>query len=119
MMKDGLTGEVEVGSILPLTGRLSKHGEENWVASVLATEDFNKYLADKGATWTLSATVEDSQTSPTVALEKLQALHAKNIKIVLGPEDQLQPSEHKGICGRQRDTALQLLLHVAASCHIR
>ena len=96
MMKDGLTGEVEVGSILPLTGRLSKHGEENWVASVLATEDFNKYLADKGATWTLSATVEDSQTSPTVALEKLQALHAKNIKIVLGPETSSNLQNIKG-----------------------
>ena len=96
MMKDGLTGEVEIGSILPLTGRLSKHGEENWVASVLATEDFNKYLADKGATWTLSATVEDSQTSPTVALEKLQALHAKNIKIVLGPETSSNLQNIKG-----------------------
>ena len=96
MMKDGLTGEVEIGSILPLTGRLSKHGEENWVASVLATVDFNKYLADKGATWTLSATVEDSQTSPTVALEKLQTLHAKNIKIVLGPETSSNLQNIKG-----------------------
>ena len=92
----GLSGEIQVGSILPLTGRLSKHGEENWAASVLATVDFNKYLADNNANWSLSAVVEDSQTSPTVALEKLQALHAKSIKIVLGPETSSNLQNMKG-----------------------
>ena len=85
-VREQLTGEITVGTILPLTGRLSSHGEENWVATELAVADFNEYLADKGAGWSLRAVIEDSQTSPTVALEKLQTHFAKGINIVLGPE---------------------------------
>ena len=80
------SGAVAVGSLLPLTGDLAKHGEENYAASLLAVDDFNQYLEEKGAGWYLDIISEDSETRPTVALEKLQALHAKGVKIVLGPE---------------------------------
>ncbi len=32
----GLSGEVNIGLILPLTGDLATHGEENWEGSKLA-----------------------------------------------------------------------------------
>ena len=79
------SGAVAVGSLLPLTGDLAKFGEENYAASLLAVDDFNQYLEEKGAGWYLDVISEDSETRPTVALEKLQALHAKGVKIVLGP----------------------------------
>ena len=81
-----LSGAVVVGSLLPLTGDLAKHGEENYEASVLAVGDFNRYLEENGAEWHLKMLSEDSETRPVIALEKLQALHAKGVKIVLGPE---------------------------------
>jgi len=82
----GLSGEVNIGLILPLTGDLATHGEENWEGSKLGVIDFNKHLEEIGAPWTLKMTSEDSATSPVIALEKLTALNAKGIGIVVGPE---------------------------------
>ena len=82
----GLSGEVNIGLILPLTGDLATHGEENWEGSKLALVDFNKHLEEIDAGWTLKMTSEDSATSPVIALEKLSALNAKGIGIIIGPE---------------------------------
>jgi branched-chain amino acid transport system substrate-binding protein len=81
-----LYGEVNIGLILPLTGDLATHGEENWEGSKLAVVDFNKYLEKIGAPWTLKMISEDSATNPVVALEKLTVLNAKGIEIIVGPE---------------------------------
>lgn len=81
-----LSGEIQIGAIGSLTGKASFSGEENKIGYELAVDDFNAYLAEKGAGWFLSITSEDSQASPTVALEKIQALRAKNIKHVIGPQ---------------------------------
>jgi len=81
-----LSGEVKIGLILPLTGDLATHGEENWEGSKLGVVDFNKYLEKLGAEWNLKMISEDSATSPVIALEKLTALNAKGIGIVVGPE---------------------------------
>lgn len=82
----GLSGEVNIGLILPLSGDLATHGEENWEGSKLGVVDFNKHLEEIGAGWTLKMTSEDSATSPVIALEKLTSLNAKGIGIVVGPE---------------------------------
>ncbi len=81
-----LSGEVNIGLILPLTGDLATHGEENWEGSKLAVVDFNKHLEKIGAPWTLKMTSEDSATSPVIALEKLTSLNAKGIQLIVGPE---------------------------------
>jgi branched-chain amino acid transport system substrate-binding protein len=81
-----LSGVVNIGAILPLTGDLSTHGEENWAGSKLGVVDFNKHLEKIGAKWTLKMISEDSVTNPVIALEKLTSLNAKGIKIVVGPE---------------------------------
>ncbi len=82
----GLSGVVNIGLILPLTGDLATHGEENWEGSKLGVVDFNKHLEEIDAGWTLKMTSEDSATSPVIALEKLSALNAKGIGIIVGPE---------------------------------
>ena len=92
----GLSGEINLGTITPLTGDLAQYGEEDLEATRLAISDFNEYLAGKGAGWSINLVVEDSQTLPTVALEKLQVLHARNIKIVLGPETSSSLQNMKG-----------------------
>jgi len=81
-----LSGEVTIGLILPLTGDLATHGEENWEGSKLGVVDFNKHLEKLGAGWNLKMVSEDSATSPVIALEKLSVLNAKGIKLVVGPE---------------------------------
>ena len=81
-----LSGEVKIGLILPLTGDLATHGEENWEGSKLGVVDFNKYLEKLGAGWNLKMVSEDSATSPVIALEKLTSLNAKGISIIVGLE---------------------------------
>jgi len=81
-----LSGEVKIGLILPLTGDLATHGEENWEGSKLGVVDFNEHLEKLGAKWHLKMVSEDSATSPVIALEKLTSLNAKGIGIVVGVE---------------------------------
>ncbi|MCH6571161.1 MAG: ABC transporter substrate-binding protein [Thaumarchaeota archaeon] len=81
-----LSGEVKIGLILPLTGDLATHGEENWEGSKLGVVDFNKHLEKLGAGWNLKMVSEDSATSPVIALEKLTSLNAKGISIIVGLE---------------------------------
>ena len=85
MLEQTLSGTIDIGLLLPISGDASNHGEENREAAKLAIIDFNQYLADNGAEWSLVMTIEDSQTQPAVALEKVQALHAKGINVMVGP----------------------------------
>ena len=84
-MMSGIEGNVNVGVLVPLTGDLASQGEEDRIAAELAIADFNEYLADKGSNWSISGVIEDSQTNPVVALDKVTSMHAKNAKIVIGP----------------------------------
>ena len=81
-----LTGTIPIGILYPLTGDLSSHGEENAEASLLAIDDFNSFLTEQGHDWHFDSVLEDSQTSPVVALEKVTALKAKGIDVIIGPE---------------------------------
>ena len=79
------TDNLDVGLLSSLTGDLSVHGIDIKIAAELATSDFNDYLEKLGYDWRLNLVIEDTQTDPIVALEKLQSLNSKGIKIVLGP----------------------------------
>jgi branched-chain amino acid transport system substrate-binding protein len=81
-----LSGVVDIGLILPLSGDLATHGLENLEGSKFGVVEFNKYLEEIGASWTLKMTSEDSATNPVIALEKLTSLNAKGIKMIVGPE---------------------------------
>ena len=85
-MEEKLSGEIQIGAIAPLSGDWSTNGIQNNVANKVAVDDFNAYLEEKGASWSLVLVTEDSQTVPTVSLEKIQAFNAKNIKHVIGPQ---------------------------------
>jgi len=91
-----LSGEINIGLILPLSGDLATHGLENLEGSKLGVVDFNKHLEEIGAPWTLKMTSEDSATSPVIALEKLTALNAKGIKMIVGPETSSNIRNMKG-----------------------
>lgn len=77
---------VNIGVLLPITGVMSSHGQDSNIATQFAAKNFNQYLESVGATWRVNLVMEDSQTDPVIALEKLQSLNSKGIKLVLGPD---------------------------------
>ncbi|MCH6586530.1 MAG: ABC transporter substrate-binding protein [Thaumarchaeota archaeon] len=91
-----LSGVINIGLILPLSGDLATHGLENLEGSKFGVIEFNKYLEEIGAPWTLKMTSEDSATSPVIALEKLTSLNAKGIKMIVGPETSSNIRNMKG-----------------------
>lgn len=93
---EGLSGTVDIGMLMPLTGRQTTHGEENAAAAALAVDDLNDYLAGVGAPWRARAVVEDTATSPALALEKLTTLNARGITAVVGPQTSGEVRAAKG-----------------------
>ena len=91
-----LSGVVNIGLILPLSGDLATHGLENLEGSKFGVVEFNKHLEEIGAPWTLKMTSEDSATNPVIALEKLTSLNAKGIKMIVGPETSSNIRNMKG-----------------------
>lgn len=84
MMSSTLTGPVQIGGLFPLSGDLSSFGPFIRASAELAVADFNAYLDENGAEWWLEMVIEDTATTPKVAEEKIQALHAKEITKFVG-----------------------------------
>ncbi|RLG84826.1 MAG: hypothetical protein DRO18_06770, partial [Thermoprotei archaeon] len=81
----GLKGEIPIGVLLPLTGVLSSYGENDKVTLELAAKEINDWLAARGEAWRIKLYVEDTATDPKTALDKIQALHGRGVKIFIGP----------------------------------
>lgn len=88
--------EIQVGLLLPFTGDISSHGQENAEGSRLAAIDFNEYLEEQGADWRIKLVEEDTASNPVTALEKVQSLNAKGIGLVVGPETSSNVRNVKG-----------------------
>jgi len=82
----GLTGEVTIGALLPLTGDLASYGENSRAALELALEEINNYLKTIGAGFTIKLVIEDTETKPETADAKLKSLHARGITLIVGPQ---------------------------------
>lgn len=93
---DSLSGIIDVGILLPLTGGQSTHGTENTAGAMLAIDDFNEYLDSINAGWKMRGISEDTATSPVVATEKLTALNARGIQLIIGPETSAEIRTIKG-----------------------
>ena len=76
--------EVKIGGIFEVSGSWSSEGEQAKTAAEFAIEDFNGYLRDIGAGWSMSMQVEDAQGSPAVVQEKILTLHGINIDMLVG-----------------------------------
>ena len=75
---------VTVGGVFDSSGDWSLTGGEIKTAAEMAEADFNGFLRTVGADWRLSIAYEDSQTSGPVALEKVQSLNSRNVKLLVG-----------------------------------
>jgi ABC-type branched-subunit amino acid transport system substrate-binding protein len=76
---------MKIGALLPITGVSSSLGESEGAALKIATKDINEYLFKTHSSNSIELIIEDSQSNPSVSLEKLKQLAAKGIKIVIGP----------------------------------
>src|SRR5688572_13851101 len=74
-----------IGALLPLTGTSSSTGEEADASLRLAVDDVNNQFAKAGLPTRVGLIIEDTKTEPAVALEKLEDLASKEIRIVIGP----------------------------------
>ena len=92
----GLPEEIRIGALLPLTGDLSTFGENNEAALRVAEEDINKFLEAAGLPVRVKIVIEDTETKPDVALQKLQALYSQGIQFVVGPMSSAELRNIKG-----------------------
>jgi ABC-type branched-subunit amino acid transport system substrate-binding protein len=74
-----------IGALLPLTGTSSSTGEEAEASLRLAVDDVNNQFAKTGLSTRVGLIIEDTKTDPAVALEKLEDLASKGIRVVIGP----------------------------------
>ena len=83
---DGPTGTIQIGGLLSLSGSSSSSGGQMDAAARLAVDDFNAYLNQSGALWSLEWVLEDVQTDPDVALDSILSMNSRSIDIVIGPD---------------------------------
>ena len=91
-----LSGEIPIGAVLCLTGALATYAENEKVALEIGVSEINDMLRKSGAPVTIKLLVEDSETKPDVALEKLKSLAAKGVKVVIGMMSSAEVRNVKG-----------------------
>lgn len=79
-------GETPVGALLALTGTGNALGIASKSALDIAATDLNADLARQGSDVRVRIVAEDTKHDPAIALQKLQALAAQGVKIVIGPQ---------------------------------
>jgi len=75
-----------VGALLSLTGPGKSLGIASKAALEIAARDINANLSKQGSPTRVRVITEDTKHDPNVALQKLQALAAQGVKIVIGPQ---------------------------------
>ncbi len=78
---------VTVGALVPLTGGQSSLGEAVEASLRLAVNIINVDLAEVDSPWRIDLRVEDSNSDPEQAFEKLRMMSEDGIRIVVGPYD--------------------------------
>jgi len=76
---------VTIGALIPMTGISSSLGESEGAGLKIATKDINEYLSKTHSSIGIKLVIEDSQSNPSVSLERLKHLATEGVKIVIGP----------------------------------
>ncbi|MBO3803157.1 MAG: ABC transporter substrate-binding protein [Candidatus Brockarchaeota archaeon] len=105
-IRTSLTGEVKLGGLFSLSGVLASYGENEYTAALLAAEHVNALLGSLGEEWTLAIVAEDTQTSPSVCLEKVESFAARGIKLLIGPLSSAEVRAIKGYCDANKILAI-------------
>lgn len=78
--------EVVLGGLFSLTGNWSTLGRNAQAAMEIAVEDVNQYLEGNAAGIRFAAAIEDTRLEPARALEQAKALHARGVRLLIGPQ---------------------------------
>jgi branched-chain amino acid transport system substrate-binding protein len=92
----GLTGEVQIGSLLCLSAGLPDYAENNKVAMDLAAREVNEFLQRAGAGFRIKLVHEDTGCAPATAEEKIRSYFARGIRLVIGPMSSAEVRQIKG-----------------------
>ncbi len=98
----GLSGEIVIGALVPLSGALASIGPGNKVAIELAVEDLNAFVEKLGLPIRFRVQVEDSAADPTTALQKLQVLYGAGVRFVVGPMTSSEVSAVKSFADQNK-----------------
>lgn len=79
---------LRIGALLPTSGALQSYGE-NSAATLAAAVDAINAEGDR----TIELVIEDTNSDPVTALERLQALYDDGIRVVIGPYSSSEVSE--------------------------
>jgi len=79
-----LPSEVPIGVILTITGDFSSYGVRAQATAKIAESEINAYVKSMGIPTTFKFYYEDYETKPDVALQRIQSLYARGIKVVIG-----------------------------------
>lgn len=76
-----IPSEVKIGGIFDTNWA---EGDEGRLVAEIAVNDFNEYLENIGADWSFSISMEDAQSSNTIAFDKIQAFAGAGVNILVG-----------------------------------
>ena len=93
---------IRIGALLPLTGDLATFGENDAVAIKVAEEDINRFFEEAGLPYRVEVVIEDTETKPDVALQKLQSLYAQGVQLIVGPMSSAELRNLKGYADANR-----------------
>ena len=79
-----LPSEIPIGVLVALTGDFSSYGVRAEATVKIAESEINAYVTSLGIPTTFKFYYEDYETKPDVALQRLQSLYARGIKVVVG-----------------------------------
>jgi branched-chain amino acid transport system substrate-binding protein len=79
-----LPSEIPIGVILTLTGDFSSYGVRAQATAKIAESDINAYVKAMGIPTTFKFLIEDYETKPDVALQRIQSLYSRGVKVVIG-----------------------------------
>jgi branched-chain amino acid transport system substrate-binding protein len=105
--------EIPIGALLSLTGSWVSLGESSKEALEYGITEINTYMEELGYSTRFKLYIEDSQTDPEIALQKLESLHSRDIKAVIGP----QASSEVSACKEFVDDNDILLISHSSTAH--
>ncbi len=95
---------IPIGALLPLQGDLASYGENSKEAILQAEEDVNAFLQAIGAPFRINVRdyIEDTETKPDVAVQKFNALVARGVKVIIGPQTSAEVRKLRELAGQNK-----------------
>lgn len=94
---------IPIGVLVDLSGPLTTYGEDIRDLLTISEENINSYFMENEKPYRVEFFVEDTRVDPKIALDKVQALHGKGVRLFVGP---MGSGEVKNIAGYINDNKL-------------